>query len=297
VNASPPAVRTKDGYSTSERTEFAGYTNKNAATWGSRRLRRGFGCLHRSQAHHAAQARPARRRRGASWLGSAGRPDARGRRSTVRQRSHGRRTRSSDRSDRRSGYLHMLSLSVSTEAALPSSNFTGSSPGMTTVGMSDGGSAGAARSGRSTRGRAARTGRFAGRDGVARPARPRRWTLPITALRVTPPSCLAIWLADSPSAHSLRSSATRSSFQPMFKPLCPWPRISPGMRRHFAHFAKLSTNRSATNGDIPSLVLSPGYSQNHHWFFQGLIHRRRLDKSRTNGRLAPSVWLTSAQTR
>jgi len=32
----------------------------------------------------------------------------------------------------------------------------------------------------------------AGREGLARPERPRRWTLPITALRVTPPSCLAI---------------------------------------------------------------------------------------------------------
>jgi len=32
----------------------------------------------------------------------------------------------------------------------------------------------------------------AGCDGVARPERPSRWTLPITALRVTPPNCLAI---------------------------------------------------------------------------------------------------------
>jgi hypothetical protein len=35
-------------------------------------------------------------------------------------------------------------------------------------------------------------GRRVGRDGVARPERPRRWTFPITALRVTPPSCFAI---------------------------------------------------------------------------------------------------------
>ncbi len=31
-----------------------------------------------------------------------------------------------------------------------------------------------------------------GCEGVARPDRPSRWTLPMTALRVTPPNCLAI---------------------------------------------------------------------------------------------------------
>src|ERR1700687_99319 len=48
---------------------------------------------------------------------------------------------------------------------------------------------------------------------LARPERPRRWTLPITALRVIPPSSAAIWLADSPSAHSFVRSATLSSVQ------------------------------------------------------------------------------------
>ena len=38
---------------------------------------------------------------------------------------------------------------------------------------------------------------------------PRQWTLPITALRVTPPSSLAIWLADCPSAHMRFSVSTR----------------------------------------------------------------------------------------
>src|SRR5262249_423342 len=50
---------------------------------------------------------------------------------------------------------------------------------------------------------------------LARPERPRRWTLPITALRVTPPSSAAIWLAESPSAHSFFKSSTRSSVQVM----------------------------------------------------------------------------------
>ena len=45
--------------------------------------------------------------------------------------------------------------------------------------------------------------------------RPRRCTLPITALRVTPPSSLAIWLADWPSAHIFLSVSTRSSVQDM----------------------------------------------------------------------------------
>jgi hypothetical protein len=48
---------------------------------------------------------------------------------------------------------------------------------------------------------------------LARPESPRRCTLPITALRVTPPSSAAIWLADNPSAHNFLSSSTRSSFQ------------------------------------------------------------------------------------
>src|SRR5581483_2885261 len=55
------------------------------------------------------------------------------------------------------------------------------------------------------------------REVVARPDRPRRCTLPITALRVTPPSRPAIWLALSPSAQSFFKSSTRSSFQAM-----PW---------------------------------------------------------------------------
>src|SRR3954451_8980776 len=50
---------------------------------------------------------------------------------------------------------------------------------------------------------------------LARPERPRRWTLPITALRVIPPSSPAIWLADRPSAHNFFRRSTRSSVQPM----------------------------------------------------------------------------------
>src|SRR5262245_10978471 len=50
---------------------------------------------------------------------------------------------------------------------------------------------------------------------LARPESPSRCTLPITALRVTPPSSAAIWLADNPSAHSFFSNSTRSSVQVM----------------------------------------------------------------------------------
>src|SRR5271154_4127692 len=48
---------------------------------------------------------------------------------------------------------------------------------------------------------------------LARPDRPRRCTLPITALRVMPPSSAAIWLADRPSDQSFLSCSTRSSLQ------------------------------------------------------------------------------------
>src|SRR5438874_1450115 len=57
-------------------------------------------------------------------------------------------------------------------------------------------------------------GRGAVEDGdLARPDSPSRCTLPITALRVIPPSSAAIWLAERPSVHSFLSSSTRSSVQ------------------------------------------------------------------------------------
>ena len=55
----------------------------------------------------------------------------------------------------------------------------------------------------------------AGWLGAARPERPRRCTLPITALRVTPPNCLAIWLAERPSSQSFFNMSTRSSVHPI----------------------------------------------------------------------------------
>src|SRR5438552_17043080 len=65
--------------------------------------------------------------------------------------------------------------------------------------------------GRIEAGRALRT-RGTEEEGVlARPESPSRCTLPITALRVMPPSSAAIRLADSPSAHSFFRSSTRSS--------------------------------------------------------------------------------------
>src|SRR5262249_12546228 len=64
-------------------------------------------------------------------------------------------------------------------------------------------------------GRALR-GRGAAEDGdLARPDSPSRCTLPITALRVMPPSSAAIWLADNPSVQSFFSVSTRSSVQVM----------------------------------------------------------------------------------
>src|SRR6187200_2085408 len=59
-------------------------------------------------------------------------------------------------------------------------------------------------------------GRGADDDGdLARPDNPSRCTLPITALRVMPPSSAAIWLADKPSVQSFFSNSTRSSVQLM----------------------------------------------------------------------------------
>src|SRR5690606_15362912 len=49
--------------------------------------------------------------------------------------------------------------------------------------------------------------------GEGRDLRPRRCALPITALRETPPSSSAIWLAVAPPSHILVSVAIRSSVQ------------------------------------------------------------------------------------
>jgi hypothetical protein len=55
----------------------------------------------------------------------------------------------------------------------------------------------------------------AGASPLLRLDRPSRCTLPITALRVTEPSSLAICEADLPSFHIFFSSSTRSSVQDM----------------------------------------------------------------------------------
>src|SRR6202000_1307508 len=57
-------------------------------------------------------------------------------------------------------------------------------------------------------------GRGAAEEGLlARPDRPRRWTLALTALRVTFPSSAAIWLAERPASQSFFNCSTRSSDQ------------------------------------------------------------------------------------
>src|SRR5258708_10358423 len=98
----------------------------------------------------------------------------------------------------------MRSLIVSTVAWLPSSNCSGSSSttGAAWTWLLTLGALGAI----GMRGRSLR-------EGLARPARPSRCTLPITALRVTPPKARAIWLADRPSVHNVLSCSTRSSDQ------------------------------------------------------------------------------------
>src|SRR6476659_6838521 len=53
---------------------------------------------------------------------------------------------------------------------------------------------------------------------LARPDSPSRCTLPMTALRVMPPSSAAIWLAERPSDQSFFRSSTRSSVHDMLNP-------------------------------------------------------------------------------
>ena len=122
------------------------------------------------------------------------------------------------------GHLHVCSVSVRTVASCPGVTSTGTSgcgsgSGMTGSSLS---STGRGTDGCWGRGAAARAvaGRALGaRLVVARPDRPRRWIFPITALRVTPPSCLATWLALRPSAQSFFRSSTRSSVHMACYPL------------------------------------------------------------------------------
>src|SRR6476660_3239017 len=88
---------------------------------------------------------------------------------------------------------------------------------------------------------------------LARPERPRRWTLPMTALRVMPPSSAAIWLAERPSAQSFFRSSTLSSVQPIgFSPPAsrPWMESNPVVRRRIwapdAYASGMDRKRSVT---------------------------------------------------
>jgi hypothetical protein len=101
---------------------------------------------------------------------------------------------------------------------------------------------------------------------LARPDRPSRCTLPITALRVMPPSSPAIWLADSPSAQSFFSSSTRSSVQdmsrfPSYPPAPPGriPRRSPALRPEPWHAHAFDTgNRPPRHLVLDGLTLQYG---------------------------------------
>ncbi len=63
------------------------------------------------------------------------------------------------------------------------------------------------------RGRRARGGQLRAGDAAGRPGpMPRRWILPMTALRLTPISA-AIWLQDSPATTKFRSCSIRSAVQ------------------------------------------------------------------------------------
>src|SRR5580704_1392690 len=116
------------------------------------------------------------------------------------------------------GQRHLLSLNSSSEQRWPiGMMFSISSGSGSTSDSYIGASAVLPRiDGRDSRiiwpGARALRGRGAVEEGLlARPDSPSRCTLPITALRVMPPSSAAIWLADSPSVHNFLRSSTRSS--------------------------------------------------------------------------------------
>src|SRR3954451_12723532 len=70
-----------------------------------------------------------------------------------------------------------------------------------------------------------------GFTGEGRCSRPSRCALPITALRLTPPSSSAIWLAVAPSRHIFFRRSMRSSVQDILKSAPNLPGLSPADRR------------------------------------------------------------------
>ena len=89
-----------------------------------------------------------------------------------------------------------------------------------------------------------------GRAGASRPAMPRRWTLPMTALLETPPSCRATWLAERPSRHILVSASMRSSFHSNAQPPieAPTPSGHGALESSGVHRPAVCLHR--TDGDI-----------------------------------------------
>src|SRR5262245_24964548 len=106
-------------------------------------------------------------------------------------------------------------------------------------------------------------GRLTEEEGVlARPDGPSRCTLPITALRVMPPSSMAIRLAESPSAHSFFRSSTRSSVHiwPLHQQSIVEGRVARPNRPSFRPKASRAAGRHAlldgTSGDGPPHEMS-----------------------------------------
>ena len=81
------------------------------------------------------------------------------------------------------------------------------------------GGGGALRACAAAAGRAAASAAF---TGEGRACRPRRCAFPITALRLTPPSSSAIWLAVMPRSHICLRWSMRSSVQDILVPLICW---------------------------------------------------------------------------
>src|SRR6266404_6645949 len=121
-------------------------------------------------------------------------------------------------------------------------------------------------------GRALR-GRGAAEEGLlARPERPSRWTLPITAFRVTFPSSAAIWLAESPESQSFFNCSTRSSVQ-VNTVMALFPSRRTGRRRDSAVMPNLSKSLRAES-------LSPRRAQR----LRPNVYAERLDLEDQNCR-------------
>ena len=139
------------------------------------------------------------------------------------------------------------------------------------------------------------------RELVARPDSPSRCTLPITALRVTPPRRPAIWLALKPSAQSFFSSSTLSSVQAMVWPPRIGLRIPPSRPRDGVQTLRITAEndrpgatqhpRSSCGRAVITLLYPAKTRQASATLGESVFHRNEVESATSSARTQIDAWM------